>query len=200
MVSFDEKDYSHAIIDDIVQSHIDNNPDLYSQVSEQPAYYGYTSIAENKTKLNPLGAKKNAGALSFINDIIMTYGNLALDTSKEPKVCVCTNGAVASEWNTSFGIIKLIKACSVASYNMCKDYSDVVTAFTEELLKGKGNYCLPLNTPRQTKLQELISDELNDFLKSILDNDGISYTTVITEKGSNRLLKTAKIVSGEVED
>lgn len=200
MVSFDEKDYSHAIIDDIVQSHINNNPDLYSQVSEQPAYYGYTSIAENKTKLNPLGAKKDAGALSFINDIVVTHGNLSLDASQEPKVCVCSGGAVTSEWTTSLSIIKLIKACSVASYNMCKDYSDVVTAFTEELLKGRGNYCLPLTTPRQTKLQELISEELNDFLKSILEKDGIPYTTVITEKGSNRLLKTARMASGEMEE
>lgn len=201
MISFNEESYSHAIIDDIVVNNAYLNPKVFAEARDYPPYFGYTSVAEYKTKLDSISNKKNSTALSFIADIILIYNSLKFNDTVQPQVVYVVDGKPISSWNTSEKLIRIIKACSASSYSPCKDYSDVVSAFVQSLLATKGTICLPLDTPRNTKLQCVISDELNEFLKSVLEEESISYSTEIVTKsaksGLEKLNKAAKTASGE---
>lgn len=201
MISFNEESYSHAIIDDIVVNNAHLNPKVFAEARDYPPYYGYTSVAETKTKLVSVPNKKNITALSFIADILLIYNSLKFEGDSKPQIVYVVDDKPVDSWITSEKLIRLIKACSASSYSPCKDYSDVVSAFTTSLLECRGKICLPLYTPRDTKLQRVISDELHELLKSILDEENISYSTELVQKevksSVDKLVKAARTASGE---
>ena len=201
MISFNEESYSHAIIDDIVVNNAHLNPKVFAEARDYPPYYGYTSVAETKTKLVSVPNKKNITALSFIADILLIYNSLKFEGDIKPQVVYVVDDKPVDSWITSEKLIRLIKACSASSYSPCKDYSDVVSAFTTSLLGCRGKICLPLYTPRDTKLQRVISDELHELLKSILEEENISYSTELVQKevksSVDMLVKAARTASGE---
>ena len=200
MISFNENSYSHAIIDDIVIENAHRNPKVFEGARDYPPYYGYTSIAEKKTKLTTISNKKNITPMSFINDILLIYNSLNINSDIKPHVAYVDDNSKTTYWYTSEKIIRLVKACSASSYSKCKDFSDVVSEFTKALLDTKGNICLPLPLPRETALQRIIGDELMELLKSILDEENIHYTTEIVQKKSNgnALERAARIAGGDL--
>lgn len=161
------------IIDDVVRKNSSINPTLYEQTKSIPAYFGAVEIGEDPISLSSPKSRNKVSNLSLICDIVTSVESLKLSDG-EATVRRLT-GDEMSTVKTTPSIIKLIKACTVASYSKSEDFCFAVTGFVKTLLDQLPNVTIPMGVFVQNDVQKVIVDELEEYLKTLLERDGVEY-------------------------
>lgn len=175
---------SRDIVDNIVVTNQIRNPDLYMSIRNIPAYFGQVDDSENKVKLTPIKGTSKASASSLIVDIVEGYKLCQLEAG-EGSIMFIDGSQVEATVKCNPILIKIIKTCTVCSYNVNEDYATVVAEFVKQLLDGlHSTLNLPLTLPSNNTTQKLIAEELNEFIKNICDENDIKYLEVVDEKKS----------------
>lgn len=182
------------IIDEVVTENASRNQKVFDDAVNYPPYFGSVNIGETKTQLTPIKNRTKLGKQPLISDIIEGTKNFKLDAGTA-KVSLVEAGVVDKSIEVNPTIIKLIKTCVACSYSPNEDYSIVVTAFIHSLIGMLENINLPISLPADNKTQKIIGKELNDFLQSICDKEGIKYFEVLDtpkkKRGKSKLLEAA---------
>lgn len=78
-------------------------------------------------------------------------------------------------------LIIFVKAAIAAQYNACVEYSSIIASFIWELVASIRieDYYLPISVAAESKLQEIILRELNEYLREIFDECHIKYSEVM---------------------
>lgn len=187
------------IIDDIAVVNASRNIVAFENSKSLPMYFGGVEIGTTKVTLDPITNKKNIGKEPIIVDIINGTKNFNL--SDEQARIIYMDGEITEKTlNVHPTLIKLLKTCVASSYNVCKDYSTVVSAFVKQLLDNLPTIILPLDLPAGNKLQKIIGSELNEFLKEICDTENIDYQEIVEKpkktKKKDALMDAAEAAGG----
>lgn len=161
------------IIDDVVKKNAHINPAMYEQTKSIPAYFGAVEIGEDPVKFTSPPARSKVSNLSLICDIINSVDSMKL-TDGEATVKRLVNDEFVSV-RTTPSIIKLIKACTVASYSKSHDFCFAVSEFLKTLLDQLPTVVFPLGVYVQNDVQKVIADELEEYLKVLLERDKVEY-------------------------
>lgn len=185
---------SRDIIDSVVTERASRNQEAFDDAAVYPPYFGKVNSKENKTLLTPIANRTKIGKQPLITDIIEGTKNFKLDDG-EARVSLVEAGVISKNIEVHPTLIKLIKTCVACSYSPSEDYSIVVTAFIHALLRTIENINLPLSLPADNKTQKIVGDELNDFLKSICDKEGIKYYEMLdAPKKKKRVTRKSKLL------
>lgn len=182
---FSEGATGRDIIDEVVIKNQSRNQAMFDTCKDMPPYFGQTNIGEKKVSLSPIKRRDKFGKKKLIIDIIEGVNNLALKDSEASVILTGEDGGTY-QVKTHPVIIKFIKTCLACSYNINEDFSRVLSDFAKEVIEHCDNLSLPISYYPANKTQKVLVNELNDYLKELCDENGITYSEVITSKGSKR--------------
>lgn len=172
------------VIDSVVEERQYINQERYEGLRNNPGYYGAVSIGCKMMTLDTVRNKKSLYGHSLIEGIVMSAESMKLRDDLTPAVRILTDSVAVH--NTHPSIIALIKACVAGSYTVSTEYSLAVSNFAKALMPMVDNLCLPVIVLTSSPIEDEVVAELNDYLKSLCDNNGIRYTEVIETKPAKR--------------
>lgn len=172
------------VIDDVVISNSSRDLEKFNQISSLPAYKFDTNTERVKLKFDTV-SKSLSNKRSLISPIKDNFELLQLN-GDEGHVYMVTNQKVLEDIKVSPVIIRLVKACAASSYSTNEEYTEVVSTFIKELLRSPDNISIPLQLPMDTKMQKLVSEELNEFLKELLIQHNIKFHCVVEIPGNSK--------------
>lgn len=175
---------SRDVIDDIVVSNSTRDLEKYNQIMSLPAYRFDTNTERVRLKFDVV-SKSTSNNRSLISPIKDSFELLQVN-GDEGHVYIIENQKMSNDIKVSTVLIRLIKACAASSYTTNEEYTEVVSAFIQELLKSPDNISIPLSLPTDTKLKKLVADELNEFLKELLVKYNIGFHVVVEIPGGKR--------------
>lgn len=180
------------IIDDIVINRERINPSLLETIKLNPQFFGGVIIEDDKIKLESIKGKTKIKSRRLISSIEEGVRLFKLEPT-EPIIKIMNNGVV-EDIKVDAIIIKLIKVGIIASYSPNEDYSKVVTEFVKTILQSPSNINLPLDLPTDNKVQKIIADELNEYIKELLDSNNIKYHNqlLVEKQKKNKLMQAAE--------
>lgn len=180
------------IIDDIVINRERINPSLLETIKLNPQFFGGVIIEDDKIRLESIKGKTKIKSRRLISSIEEGVKLFKLEPT-EPVIKIMNNGVV-EDIKVDAVIIKLIKVGIIASYSPNEDYSKVVTEFVKTILQSPSNINLPLDLPTDNKVQKIIADELNEYIKELLDSNNIKYHNqlLVEKQKKNKLMQAAE--------
>lgn len=180
------------IIDDIVINREHINPSLLETIKLNPQFFGGVIIEDDKIRLESIKGKTKIKSRRLISSIEEGVKLFKLEPT-EPIIKIMNNGVV-EDIKVDAVIIKLIKVGIIASYSPNEDYSKVVTEFVKAILQNPSNINLPLDLPTDNKVQKIIADELNEYIKELLDSNNIKYHNqlLVEKQKKNKLMQAAE--------
>lgn len=182
------------IIDEVVTDNRFRNQQVYYEVLDMPMYVGDVRDA-NKDVIKLGSPSKGVSKLGILEILKTGIESFALEPGEGQIISVKTvdGKQVTKAVNVDPCIVKLIKVAVVASYSQNDDYSLVISEFARQLLETCENINLPLHLPRNNKAQQVLSDELNEFVEDYLTKNNIKFYTEVSGKSSyNKLLQAAE--------
>lgn len=190
MSKYSKDTAGHDIIDVVVEKNRSINPEMYENARKNPAFFGATEIGEDEVKLQSITKKGNMAELKLISDIVQSVATLRLNPG-DAEVQKLVDGKLISS-KTHPEIIKIIKACVVASYSPSEDFREAVTGFVKALTETASNITVPLGVYTKNNIQAEIVSELEQFLVSVCEKNGIQYGPPITGSKVSALLKKSE--------
>lgn len=183
------------ILDDVVVKNQGRNQQIFQSVQNIPTYFGSTNNSAEKFRLKQTARRKELGKQSLICDIIL--GTEALNLEGNDGKVVKVEGSLTSTTDIHPKIIKFIKTCVACSMTQCDDYNKVVGFMAKELLEMINHISLPIPLPADNKIQKIIGEELNDYLKKICDETETKWSEMIVQSpkkktGKDLLLSAAR--------
>ena len=180
------------IIDDIVINRERINLSLLETIKLNPQFFGGVIIEDDKIRLESIKGKTKIKSRRLISSIEEGVRLFKLEPT-EPVIKIMNNGVV-EDIKVDAIIIKLIKVGIIASYSPNEDYSKVVTEFVKAILQSPSNINLPLDLPTDNKVQKIIADELNEYIKELLDSNNIKYHNqlLVEKQKKNKLMQAAE--------
>lgn len=176
---FPEGSYGRSIIDGVV---IDNqfiDRELYTLVRNAPQYQGCVNIGTPKLELKGLSRPMQ---LNLIHDVIGTVDRMEF-TSDVPASIMFKNNTGEIQREVPIDLIRVIKALAVCAINKNQYMSEVLSTFAVTLLVQYANFgkvSLPVNLPRNNKLQEIVGKELNTWFESYSKEHGIESLDIVS--------------------
>lgn len=189
---------ARVLIDEYAKSLLRQNTELAQALSLNPNYrFGKVSHTCSKFKWD---SNNDIQESSMIDGIVQIMATMSFDKDASGMVIDQTNG-LSSHVHTE--LVKFIKALTIGQISPNEKFSMVVGKFTNAVVDGclNGLY-YPIEFDVEGPLQQVVLDDLNNFLYKILQDNNIEYTAIaeVGKKKSKKKKVSTKVerVEGEV--
>lgn len=139
--------------------------------------------------------KKEITPRPIISEIISMQQHIKFKEGCSPYLRYIDDG-VEKTVSVHQNMVTFLKSAIVSQYNASMEFSQVVSAFICELVLQiiSRSYTLPIAVQADSKLQEVILKELNDYCKELFENCNIKYGEVVTEQPIKKNKKKAESI------
>ena len=189
------------VIDEVVLSNVHRNPEMFESVKDIPSYQYGVKVEDMKFKFDT-AAKKGNIKCSMIQDIINTVRVMEMEKEDAYIVRVDENGE-STNIPVHEVLVKLVKVCIATSISIDESFSEVVSTFAKHIVENAENLILPITLPKGNKLQEIVGEELNKYLRELCDENKIHYSECVEtpkkkspKQSKSKLLQAAKLAGG----
>lgn len=181
---------ARVIIDSVVVDRKNINPTLYYNAISLPTYMGAVQDATKPYMRLDANIKDKAAKIGVVEALKNMVASFQLEPGPA-KIILCKDDMPIT-YEVSPALVKLIKVFAVGSYSQNVDYSICITKVVETILSNPDKVILPMPLPKDNKVQQVLSDELNEYLLSYFEENSIPYSKLLNdEKGVNKLMTAA---------
>ena len=192
MKVFKETKYGRPIIDSYVANKQLTQKEMFDNAVKLPKYFGDVNIDCQKVTLTTVPRSKRLEPQTLIEPFIQTIPTLELD--KVPSSMIYVDNGTPNTIPMHVELIRFVKAAIATSYSTSLDMSECYSAMVHHILQGKGNVTVPIPFNPTNKVQEIVIEQLNEYLVQFCEDKGIKYSEQIIHKksGKNPLLVAAE--------
>lgn len=183
---------ARPVIDEVVEQHKQNNIEMYNQIGSLPMYNKNATTSYETIKFDTMSVQN---PISLLSELKNSTRALRLD-APTGTVDVTIPGAESSVERPAL-IIAFFKNCIISQYSSCEDFGATIAEFVQQAVMQGETINLPITTSRQSKIAKIISKELNDFYKELLDECGVKYYEVL---GSENKSETKSRKKSNIND